>query len=67
MEKISVEKQVAIAKGFVKPAKKIDLKILREDIEKEIEPALETETYNEIIQLVNSLGVNLERSSQRLR
>jgi hypothetical protein len=67
LEKISVEKQVAIAKGFVKPAKKIDLKILREDIEKEIEPALETETYNEIIQLVNSLGINLERSSQRLR
>lgn len=67
LEKISVKKQVPIAKGFLKPVKKIDLKILREDIEKEIEPALETETYNEIIQLINSLGINLERSSQRLR
>lgn len=67
LEQISVPKQNVIAKGFVNPEKKLDLKILREDKEKEIEPSLETETYNEIIQLINSLGINLERSSQRLR
>lgn len=67
LEQISVPKQDLVAKGFVKPEKKLDLKILREDKEKEIEPSLETETYNEIVQLINSLGINLERSSQRLR
>lgn len=65
--KMSVQKQATITRGFVKPERKIDLKILEEDREKEIEPSLETETYTEIIQLINSLGINLERTSQRLR
>jgi len=64
---LGVKKETAPLRGFVKPEKKLDLKILKEDKEKEIEPSLEIETYNEIIQLVNSLGINLERSSERLR
>lgn len=64
---LGVQKETVLLRGFVKPEKKLDLKILKEDKEKEIEPSLEMETYNEIIQLVNSLGINLERSSERLR
>lgn len=64
---LSVQKQALTTIGFLKPEKKLDLKILKEDIEREIEPFLEMETYNEIIQFVNSLGINLERSSQRIR
>lgn len=52
--------------GFLKPEKKIDLKILDKKI-KEIDPSLEMETYHEIIGIINSLGINLERSCQRLR
>lgn len=65
LEKLGVQEQTAPLRGFVKPERKLDLKILKED--KEIEPSLEMETYGEIIQLVNSLGINLERSSERLR
>lgn len=64
---LGVQKETVPLRGFVKPEKKLDLKILKEDKEREIEPSLEIETYNEIVQLVNSLGVNLERSSERLR
>jgi len=53
--------------GFIKPEKKFNLKILEENKEKEIEPALKEETYNEIIGFIDSLGINLERSYERLR
>lgn len=53
--------------GFVKPELKLDLKILSEDRENEIHPTLEFETYKEIVTFINSLGINLERSSRRLR
>jgi len=54
--------------GFVKPEKKLKLKIIEEKFGKnEIEHILEEETYNEIINYIDSLGINLERSSQRVR
>jgi hypothetical protein len=65
--KIQVPKRFPTAVGFARPEKKLDLKIFKEDKQREIEPSLETETYDKIVQLVNSLGINLERSSQRLR
>jgi hypothetical protein len=67
LDKIQVPKRFPTAVGFVRPEKKLDLKIFKEDRQREIEPSLETETYDEIVRLVNSLGINLERSSQRLR
>jgi hypothetical protein len=42
------------------------LKIL-ENKDKQIDPSLEMETYNEIIGIINSFGISLERSCQRLR
>jgi hypothetical protein len=65
--KLAVQKQTLPEIGFVKPERKLDLKILKEDLAKKIEPTLEIETYDEIIKIVNSLGINLERSSRRLR
>ena len=65
LQKLGVQKQVLVS-GFVKPLKKVELKIL-EDAGKQIDPSLEMETYEEIISIINSLGVNLERSCQRLR
>jgi len=61
------EKKTEVYVGFVRPVKKLALKIIHEDIRAEIEPSLEMETYSEIIKLVNDLGINLERSSKRLR
>jgi hypothetical protein len=52
--------------GFVKPEKKLDLKILDNKVEK-IDPSLEMQTYDEIIRIINGLGINLERSCERLR
>jgi hypothetical protein len=66
LEQIRVPQQDIIRTGFIKPEKKLDLKILK-DIVRKIEPLLEKDTYDEIIKQVNSLGINLERSSQRLR
>jgi hypothetical protein len=67
LKQIHVPQQDIIKTGFIKPEKKLDLKILKEDIVRKIEPSLVEETYDEIIEQVNSLGINLERSSQRLR
>jgi hypothetical protein len=67
LEQIRVPQQDIIKTGFIKPEKKLYLKILKEDIVRKIEPSLKKETYDEIIEQVNSLGINLERSSQRLR
>jgi len=67
LDKISVREQVTVERGFVKPEKALELKILREDIKRQIEPSLESKTYDEIIQFINSFGINLERSSQRVR
>lgn len=64
--KLGVVAKPSAQVGFVKPQKKLNLKIL-ESKEQQINPALEMETYNEIIQMVNSLGINLERSCERLR
>ena len=62
------KKETEINIGFVRPEKKLKLKIIEEKIEKkEIKHILEEETYNEIIRYIDSLGVNLERSSQRVR
>jgi hypothetical protein len=63
---LNVQKQDLPSTGFVKPEKKIALKIL-ENKEKQIDPALEMETYNEIIQIINNLGINLERVCPILR
>ncbi len=69
LEKLDLPKKgTEIKIGFVKPEKKLNLKIVEEKIEKkEIEFILEEETYDEIIRYVDSLGINLERSSQRVR
>ncbi|MCR4369346.1 MAG: hypothetical protein NUV67_05570, partial [archaeon] len=40
---------------------------MQQDINKNIEPQLEIETYVEIIKQINSLGMNLERSSKSIR
>jgi len=61
------EKEKSISKGFIKPEKKIELKILTQEKEKDVEPGLEMETYDEIIRFVNDLRINLERTSRRLR
>jgi len=64
--KLGVSTKVIPSVGFIKPEKKIELKILDKKIE-QIDPSLEIETYYEIIGIINSLGINLERSCQRLR
>lgn len=61
------EKGEEISRGFVKPDKKLKLKLLTQEREKEVESILELETYDEIIRFVNDLGINLERTSKRLR
>lgn len=63
---LGVQKQVIRPNGFVKPEKRLELKVL-ENQEKEIDPSIEMQTYSEIIGIINSLGINLERSCQRLR
>lgn len=64
--KLGVSKKAIPSVGFIKPEKKLELKILDRKIE-QIDPSLEIETYYEIIGIINSLGINLERSCQRLR
>lgn len=58
--------QQPTATEFVKPARKIEPKIL-ENVERQIDPSLEMETYNQIISIINSFGISLERSCQILR
>lgn len=64
--RLGVVQKVIPPIGFVKPEKKLELKILDKQTG-EVDPSLEMETYDEIIGIINSLGINLERSCQRLR
>ncbi|MDD5238856.1 MAG: hypothetical protein PHS34_08130 [Candidatus Omnitrophica bacterium] len=54
--------------GFIAPKYRIDLKILEKPIsDTEKEYILDMSIFNEIIKHIDELGINLERTSQRLR
>lgn len=53
--------------GFIKPIQKIEIKIKDKKTNDEIEYILDKEVYDTITQTVNSLGINLERCSNRVR